>query len=203
MLPLGSARTDRFFLPCDTEKLRAEFDEKYPQCRGKKLALYAPTFRDDPKRDGEIMKNFNAKKFAERFSDEYVLLIRLHPQVHTGEVEAGESAIDMTGYPDVGELVQICDLLITDYSSICMDFVLLEKPCLFYAFDLEEYERERSFFFDYEDYVPGRTAKTFDELLDVISSGDFGKDRQEKFKSFNFDILDGKSAERIVDAIVK
>lgn len=67
VLPLGSARTDRFFLPCDTEKLRAEFDEKYPQCRGKKLALYAPTFRDDPKRDGEIMKNFNAKKFAERF----------------------------------------------------------------------------------------------------------------------------------------
>ena len=198
-----TARTDRFFLPSDTEKLRAEFDEKYPQCRGKKLALYAPTFRDDPKRDGEIMKNFDAKKFAERFSDEYVLLIRLHPQVHTGEVEAGESAIDMTGYPDVGELVQICDLLKTDSSSICMDFVLLEKPCLFYAFDLEEYERERSFFFDYEDYVPGRTAKTFDELLDVISGGDFGKDRQEKFKSFNFDALDGKSAERIVDAIVK
>lgn len=203
VLPLGSARTDRFFLPSDTENLRAEFDEKYPQCRGKKLALYAPTFRDDPKRDGEIMKNFNAKKFAERFSDEYVLLIRLHPQVHTGEVEAGESAIDMTGYPDVGELVQICDLLITDYSSICMDFVLLEKPCLFYAFDLEKYERERSFFFNYEDYVPGRTAKTFDELLDMIASGDFGKDRQEKFKNFNFDALDGKSAERIVDAIVK
>ena len=84
-----------------------------------------------------------------------------------------------------------------------MDFVLLGKPCLFYAFDLEEYERERSFFFDYEDYVPGRTAKTFDELLDVISGGDFGKDRQEKFKNFNFDTLDGKSAGRIVDAIVK
>ena len=62
------------------------------------------------------MKNFDAQKFSERFSDEYALLIRLHPQVHTGEVDAGESAIDMTGYPDVGELVRICDLLITDYS---------------------------------------------------------------------------------------
>ena len=51
--------------------------------------------------------------------------------------------------------------------------------------------------------MPGRTAKTFDELLDVISGGDFGKDRQEKFKNFNFDVLDDKSAERIVDAIVK
>lgn len=149
------------------------------------------------------MKNFDAQKFSERFSDEYALLIRLHPQVHTGEVDAGESAIDMTGYPDVGELVRICDLLITDYSSICMDFVLLKKPCLFYAFDLEEYERERSFFFSYEDYVPGKTAKTFDGLLDMIASEDFGKDRQEKFREFNFDVFDGKSAARTVDAIVK
>ena len=203
MLPLGSARTDRFFATCDTEKLRTDFDAKYPQCRGKKLALYAPTFRDDPKRDGEIMKNFNVQKFSERFSDEYALLIRLHPQVHTGEVDAGESAIDMTEYPDVGELVRICDLLITDYSSICMDFALLKKPCLFYAFDLEEYERERSFFFSYEDSVPGKTAKTFDGLLDMIASEDFGKDRQEKFREFNFDVFDGKSAERTVDAIVK
>lgn len=42
VLPLGSARTDRFFAPCDTEKLRTDFDAKYPQCRGKKLALYRP-----------------------------------------------------------------------------------------------------------------------------------------------------------------
>ncbi len=109
----------------------------------------------------------------------------------------------MTGYPDVGGLVEICDLLITDYSSICMDFVLLEKPCVFYAFDLEEYERERSFFFDYENYVPGRTAKSFDGLLDIISGRDFGKDRQERFRNFNFDVLDGKSTERVVDAIVQ
>lgn len=67
VLPLGSARTDRFFLPCDTEKLRVEFDEKYPQCSGKKLALYAPTFRDDPKRDGEIMKNFNGRNLRSVF----------------------------------------------------------------------------------------------------------------------------------------
>ena len=61
VLPLGSARTDRFFLPSDTEKLRAEFDEKHPQCRGKKLALYAPTFRDDPKRG--LCARQNGKNF--------------------------------------------------------------------------------------------------------------------------------------------
>lgn len=203
VLPLGSARTDRFFEPYDTVKLRAEFDKKYPQCAGKKLALYAPTFRDDPARDAEIMSFFDADKFAAELSDEYALLIRLHPQVHTSAVSENGGAIDMTDYPDAGGLVQLCDLLITDYSSICMDFVLLDKPCLFYAFDLDEYERERSFFFDYESYVPGRTVRDFDSLVDAIKCGDFGSERQQKFKAFNFDNLDGRSAERIVDAIVK
>ncbi len=203
VLPLGSARTDRFFRPSDRASLRAEFDKKYPKCKGKKLVLYAPTFRDDPTRDCELMKNFDISRFSHQLSEEYTLLIRLHPQVHADEVKAGEGAVDMTDYPDVGELCELCDVLITDYSSICMDFVLLKKPCLFYAFDLEEYERERSFFFDYETYVPGKTVKTFDGLLEALQSGDFEFERQKNFFEFNFDIPDGKSAERIVDAIVK
>lgn len=203
VLPLGSARTDRFFRHSDRAKMRAEFDEKYPECRGKKLVLYAPTFRDDPTRDREIMRNFDIRRFSTLLSDEYALLIRLHPQVHADAVRAGEGAVDMTAYPDVGELCELCDVLITDYSSICMDFVLLKKPCLFYAFDLEEYESERSFFFDYESYVPGKTVKSFDELLDTLKNSDFELERQEAFLKFNFDTPDGKSAERIVDTLVK
>ncbi len=203
VLPLGSARTDRFFSPCDRAKMRADFDEKYPECKDKKLVLYAPTFRDDPTRDCGLMKNFDIRRFSQSLSDEYALLVRLHPQVHADEVRAGDGAVDMTAYPDVGELCELCDVLITDYSSICMDFVLLKKPCLFYAFDLDEYERERSFFFDYESYVPGKTVKSFDELLCAMKSGDFEFERQEKFLEFNFDTPDGKSAERIVDTIVE
>ena len=51
--------------------------------------------------------------------------------------------------------------------------------------------------------MPGRTVRDFDSLVDAIKCGDFGSERQQKFKAFNFDNLDGRSAERIVDAIVK
>lgn len=203
VLPLGSARVDRFFKPTDKEALRQSFLDKYPQCKGKKIILYAPTFRDVPERDALLMENFDLKKFKQALGEEYVLLIRLHPQVHSCDVCSDENIINMTGYNDVGTLVQVSDLLITDYSSICMDFAILNKPCLFYAFDLQEYEDERSFFFDYEDYVPGTVAKTFDELLDCIKNKNFSTDKQEKFRAFNFDYLDDKSTKRIVDTIVK
>ena len=202
-MPLGSARVDRFFKPTDKEALRQSFLDKYPQCKGKKIILYAPTFRDVPERDALLMENFDLKKFKQALGEEYVLLIRLHPQVHSCDVCSDENIINMTGYNDVGTLVQVSDLLITDYSSICMDFAILNKPCLFYAFDLQEYEDERSFFFDYEDYVPGTVAKTFDELLDCIKNKNFSTDKQEKFRAFNFDYLDDKSTKRIVDTIVK
>lgn len=203
VLPLGSARVDRFFREKDIKVSREKLCEEFPQCRGKKIVLYAPTFRDIPDRDSQIMDYFDVKRFVKELGNEYVLLVRLHPQVHSCEVCENGSVINMTGYDDVGTLVEACDILITDYSSICMDFAILNKPCLFYAFDLDEYESERSFFFPYEEYVPGTVAKTFDELLGAIKNENFSEHKQEKFKTFNFDYLDSSSTKRIVDTIVK
>ncbi len=203
VLSLGSPRTDRFFEEQDIDAMRQEFDLSYPMCKGKKLVMYAPTFRDDPKRDSKIMEFFDAKRFSEELSDEYVLLIRLHPQVHSATVENSECCVDVTGYKDVGTLVQLTDLLITDYSSICMDFSILNKPCLFYAFDLDEYESERSFFFSYEDYVPGTVVRNFDELIKCVKEKDFTQEKQEKFRDFNFDYLDNQSTKRVIDEIMK
>ncbi len=203
VLPLGSPRTDRFFDTTDIDAMRQEFDLRYPKCKGKKLVLYAPTFRDDPKRDSKIMEFFDVEKFGQELSKEYALLVRLHPQVHSAAVTESEYSVDVTAYEDVGTLVQLADLLITDYSSICMDFSILNKPCLFYAFDLDEYESERSFFFDYEEYVPGTVAKTFDELVGCVKDNNFTQEKQEKFRNFNFDYLDNCSTRRVVDEIIK
>ena len=75
VLPLGSPRTDRFFEGKDVDAMRQEFDLRYPKCKGKKLVLYAPTFRDDPKRDSKIMEFFDVEKFAAELSVEYTLLV--------------------------------------------------------------------------------------------------------------------------------
>lgn len=203
VLPLGSARSDYFFKAFNEKRLRADFDKKYPQCKGKKLALYAPTFRDNPADDSRILSFFDVEAFNERFGEEYALLIRLHPQVRS-DVSIPDGAVDMCGYDNTLELIKLCDLLITDYSSICMDFSLQDKPVFFYAFDLDRYEKDRSFYFDYESYVPGPVAKDFQTLLNLINStvSETYRLRRYDFNFANFGTPDGKAAERIVDRII-
>ena len=93
-----------------------------------------------------------------------------------------KGATDVTQYPDVRQLVLYCDVLVTDYSSICMDFSLLCKKTVFYAWDLENYIRDRDFYFDYESFVPGFIAETPDELIKAINA-DFDEERNDRFRN--------------------
>lgn len=200
ILPLGAPRIDSLLCKRDVSALRDEFDKKNPECKGKKLVLYAPTFRDDSETNNSLVKKINGESFRRELGDDYKLLIKLHPQIHSDEPVEG--AVDVTSGYDIGELTLICDLLITDYSSVCMDFALLSKPCVFFAFDLEEYEKERSFYFDYESYVPGTVAKTFDEVINAIRNPQNDEEKLRKFREFNFDYVDCNNTKRIFDRII-
>lgn len=197
ILPIGSPRTDKLFNQ-NTDLLRAEFDKKHPECKGRKLILYAPTFRDSAEKDSALLSGIDMAKFTSELPD-YSLLIKLHPQIHSSKPVDG--ATDVTS-EDIGALTLICDSVITDYSSVCMDFALLSKPCYFYAFDLEEYEDERSFYFDYESYVPGPVAKDFDSLLENIKNPLNGEEKLRNFREFNFDFVDCNNTERVFEKII-
>lgn len=195
ILPLGAPRIDLLLAERDTDKLRKAFDNAHPECKEKKLILYAPTFRENSDADKKLLDNINMNEFNKQLGDEYSLLIKLHPQINSSKPVEG--AVDVTGGHDIGELTLICDMLITDYSSACMDFALLSKPCIFFAFDLEEYEKERSFYFDYEKYVPGAVAKTFDEVIGAIKNPRNSEEKLHRFRDFNFDYTDCNNAGRI------
>ena len=198
VLPLGSPRTDFLVRGEDIPSLRYQFDFKHPECRGKKLILYAPTFRDDKDRDRAILSTISTSLFIRDFGDEYALLVKLHPQIHHCGVP--ESVTDVTDW-DIAELTLICDMLITDYSSVCMDFALLSKPCIFFAYDLEYYENSRSFCFGYEDYVPGPVTRNYDELAQAIRNPR-DDEKINRFREFNFDYTDSNNSERVVDFIL-
>lgn len=199
VLPLGSPRIDELLKDCNCEAIRNEFNERHPECKNKKLILYAPTFRDAPEKDSALLSHIDADKFVREFGNEYQLLIKLHPQINSASPI--EKTTDATK-EDIGLLTHICDMVITDYSSVCMDFALLSKPCIFFAFDLKEYEKERSFYFDYESYVPGRVAKTFDEVIDAIKNPQSFEDNLKSFREFNFDYFDCNNTKRIFDAVI-
>lgn len=203
VLPLGAPRVDSFFKKINEERLRSDFDKQFPECKGKKLILYAPTFRDNRADDMRLLDSIDIKAFNDRFGEEYRLLIRLHPQIHSCVADIN-GATDVSEYKKLETLIRLSDIMITDYSSICMDFALLEKPIYFYAFDLDKYVSERSFYEDYESYVPGPVARDFQTLLNLINnnvSQTYAK-RMYDFKFYNFGVQDGKSAARVVDKIL-
>lgn len=196
ILSLGNPSADYFFLKRNNNK----FFKTYPELQNKKLILYAPTFRDDEKENAKIFSNFSAEMFHENLSNEYELLVRLHPQIHD-ELNF-ENAVNVTDYDDVNELLCVSDILITDYSSICMEFSLLKKPMIFFPYDYDYFSGARSFYCDYETYVPGKVVKTMGELINAIKNEDFEIEKQEEFREKNFDYFDNKSAERLVDFLL-
>lgn len=199
VLPLGSARMDYLINRSkNIDDLRKEFDDKFPECKGKKLVLYAPTFRDDFKQDSALLENTDFQKVQEIFEDDFLLLLKLHPRIHSANVPA--CVTDVTDY-DIAKLSVICDSVITDYSSVCMDFAFLNKPCYFYAFDLEKYENDRDFCFGYKDYVPGIISKDLCVIAEEIKNPR-SDEKLSHFREFNFDYFDAENCKRIYERVI-
>lgn len=202
VLPFGSPRADRYIRSSENEADRNGERERLFGMTDKKIILYAPTFRDDPDVNAHLLEHFDFERFNEKLSDKYLLVLRLHPQLNKG-ITVPENVIDMTSYPSVNDIIKATDMVITDYSSICLDYALVGKPCVFYAFDLEEYDKDRSFYFEYKKYVPGTVAETFEELIDAVEKADSDETALKNFVKLNFDEPDGMAAKRIADRVIR
>jgi CDP-ribitol ribitolphosphotransferase / teichoic acid ribitol-phosphate polymerase len=203
VLPLGIPRTDYYFMENDIEKLRKKFEGLYPESKDKKIVLYAPTFRENSAYDKDILENFDIDLFNQELGDQYILAVRLHPRINSVDLVHGYDIIDVTGYKDEKELLLIADILITDYSSIMVEYALLNKPIIFYPYDYKYYSHiERGFYFDYRKIVPGPVTCHIEELIEIIKNKDYDLNKLEKFTDLQFDYLDGNSTKRIVDYIL-
>lgn len=136
----------------------------------RKVLLYAPTFRGRGK--GRFELPFDVERFADTFGDRYVLLVRAHYLHHVVLPPSVRGrVIDVSTHHDVTPLLALADGLITDYSSVMFDYVLLDRPMFFFAYDYEEYVYEgRGTYFDLLERAPGPVVRTEDELLAVVGS---------------------------------
>ena len=176
--------------------LRESFERDYPQLKGKKLVLYAPTFREDPKNNA-VFEYFDIEKFINELGDEYALAVRLHPnylrycdEEHTIDLEDLSNKYDIinfTGFKDEQKLLLLCDILIADYSSIMVDYTILKKPIILFTYDLDDYlYKERGFYFDYKEMVPGKIVYNIDDLIASIKEEDFRLEKLEEFLKLQF-----------------
>ncbi len=144
--PMGVSRTDLYFDEEWRKGCRDEFYSKHPDARGKKLILWAPTFRGNAADPCQV--GMEAMQALERqLGEDYFLICKVHPHV---DDRYHLSNCDMV----TERLLPVVDLLITDYSSVLSEFLLFEKPYVLFAPDLAEYERTRGVYLPYDSYGP-------------------------------------------------
>ncbi|MBO7159535.1 MAG: CDP-glycerol glycerophosphotransferase family protein, partial [Methanobrevibacter sp.] len=194
-------------------ELRESFEKDYPQLKGKKLVLYAPTFREDPKNNA-VFNHFDIEKFLDELGDEYALAIRLHPNykrfcdeehnIDLDDLTNRYDIINFTGFKDEQKLLLLADILIADYSSIMVDYTILKKPAILFTYDLEDYlYKERGFYFDYKEMVPGKIVYNIDDLIDSIKEEDFRLEKMEEFLKLQFGEFKPNSSKLILDYILE
>lgn len=172
LLKSGMPRNDVLYNT--SEKEISSIKERLGLPLDKKIILYAPTWRDSKNggKSYQIKPPIDLALWERELGQDHILLFRTHP--YTNEllgVDFNDFVKDYSNYPDINELMKISDFLISDYSATIFDYSILEKPIICFAYDLEEYSRERGFALDIREEMPGGIAKTEEEVIARILSG--------------------------------
>jgi len=213
LLPLGLPRNDQLFSEEYKQESRVYYDEKY-NLKDHKIVLYAPTFRNYSE---EIKLPFSANDF-ERINDffkqnNWTMIYRPHyieniiPPEYLEDKE-NILILDSTKEEDSQKLLAATDVLMTDYSSIYVDYLILDRPICFLPFDLDLYEREKGLVidFDKEACIPGPIINDADHLLSFFNEVNAAKDdyteRRNQSKNYYFEYFDNQSCKRVWDTIL-
>ena len=201
----GYPRNDVLFAK-NNEKDIADIKKKLGISPEKKVIMYAPTWR--------VRNQFNMKidiqELKKQIQDDYVLMLRIHPFAVKGLKEdmLDEFVINVSNYPSVEELYLASDIVITDYSSVMFDYAILNRPMLFFTYDLEDYrDTLRGFNFDFVAEAPGPLLKTSDEVIQSIVNIDkVAQDHDEALQKFRKKFCEyekGTASEQIYQRVMQ
>ncbi len=198
ILKTGYPRTDRLFH--SDEKRTAAIKSRLGIPLDKKVILYTPTWRVKNKFDMKL----DLSMMQEKLGKDYVLLIRLHHLATDCVIpEDNEFIFNLTSYQYVEDLYLITDVLITDYSSVMFDFALLNKPMVFFSYDLKEYtEKLRGLYVDFTRESPGPMAYTTRQVIRAVRFTRLNdlryRKKVESFKNKYLSYENGNSCEMIM-----
>lgn len=162
----------------NTDAIRNDIRTKFGINGGKKVILYAPTFREYDKDAGcncVLSLPIDLQKWEKELKDEYVLLMRAHYEVVRGlNFEENDFIKNVSSYSNLNELMIVSDLLVSDYSSIFFDYAVQDKPILCFAYDYEKYAKQRGMYFDIREKLGGNSNNE-DELIETLKNLDIAK----------------------------
>lgn len=197
--PVGVSESDRLFDTAGISAIKNKFKSLYPEAEGRKVILWAPTFRgaagDALVQSSESIGEKQVDKLGD--NEDYFVIKSLHPH-QTGAVSEMSTE----------ELMMCSDAFITDYSSLCFKAVLYRVPIVYFAPDFDDYKKERGCYCDYES-LPGVHPGENDTLENAVKralregSQMYENDETVHFLEQYMSGCDGKATVRIADYITK
>lgn len=191
---IGSSRTDFYFDETWIEQCLRDFYAAYPQAKGKRVILWAPTFRGnaaDPKQIGTEQID----QLEQDLGDNFFVIRKVHPHV--------DNRYHLSNCHLLTEcLLPVADLMITDYSSIVVDYMFFNKPYVLFAPDWEQYKHERGTYVDLPSlspYLVTDGAALKDTVLTALQEP--CEEYVAKNRQFHLSACDGHSTKRIIEFI--
>jgi len=189
------------------DNVRSEVDFKY-------VITYLPTWRERDEGKVDLLGRYNFEIDAIQYILERlkaIFIIKAHYVNKKLDLSAGEKILQRMytpsdeELPDIYPLLKETNILITDYSSVYFDYLLLDRPIIFAPFDINEYVKDdRELYYDYDKVTPGPKAKNWPEVLrliqEVMQKDDWKQERKAVCNRFN-KFRDNKSSERVFQAI--
>jgi Putative glycosyl/glycerophosphate transferases involved in teichoic acid biosynthesis TagF/TagB/EpsJ/RodC len=167
--------------------------------------LYMPTFRD---KETTYWKGIDINSFQKFLKDHNMIFcVKLHPKSklisYFTEIDKKyDNIIIVNAEWDPYQLLKFADILITDYSSTYFDFLLQDRPIIFFDYDLDEYmQNSRELYFDYDEFTPGIKAKTIEDLKRAILAEDEYAEKRLALKRKVFDVIECSASETIYQKI--
>lgn len=205
--PVGMPRLDDFLDDEHIENFKSDFYEKYPMLKGRKIILFAPTYRGSEQKEAyyDYDKLDLCRIYEYCRANNSVFIIKMHPfvkeSIHIPE-EYSDVICDFSGYPNINDLYYVTDLLVTDYSSNYFEYALLRRPVVFYTYDRQIYELTRGVHRSIRESAPGKVCDTFDEFMLCLENEDYEVQKLLKFVEDNFGDYQGNATNKVIDDII-
>ena len=215
ILEIGYPRNDFLvnYTEEDVTRIRKKLELTEGVAAGKKIVLYAPTWRDnqyDVSQGYIYSADTDFDTWQRKLGDDYIILFRAHYLVaNSFDFAAYDGFVrDVSDVDDINELYIVSDMLITDYSSVFFDYAILNRPILFYMYDLKHYRDEMRGFYLEPNELPGEIVETDESVINRIKEMCPAKIAEtpdvihtEFNRQFNC-LNDGKASERLVEHVI-
>lgn len=212
MLEVGYPRNDLLYSE-NKEQFAHKVRRRLRIPSDKKTILYAPTWRDDEYYGKGLYKfqlQLDLSLLRKKLGNEYIILLRTHYYIADKlDLEGLEGfAYNVSNHDDITEIYLISDICITDYSSIFFDYANLQRPILFFPYDLDKYRDVlRGFYIDMEKELPGPLLFTTKEIVRAIENiEEVNAHYQERYQAFYqrfCSLEDGNASKRVVETVFK